>query len=55
MRLSKRTGDGKKKWRERALLVDPHKTRITLEPTVKTKRVPPWIYRKTEDTHKFQD
>lgn len=41
-----RKGKAKERWRVRAMLVDPHKTRITLGLTKKTKRLPPWVYRR---------
>ena len=51
MRLFARK-NGKKRWREKALLVNPHKTRIIL---VTSKRQaspphsPPWIHKKLEE------
>ncbi len=50
MKLFRRTGKAKKKWRGRAWLVDPRKTKLTLmtsDSTVKPKHVPPWIYKLT--------
>jgi hypothetical protein len=47
--------NAKKKWRTKALLVDPHKTRIFFEFTVRQKRSPPWIYRKVKWTPKLDN
>jgi hypothetical protein len=38
------------KWRSRAMLVDPHRTRITLAPSMKARRVPPWVYRNLQNS-----
>ncbi len=44
MELFGRRTRGAKKWRTKAMLVDFHKTKITLSPSRKPKRVPPWMY-----------
>lgn len=49
MKLFRRKGNARKKWRTRALLVDPHRTRIILELSTKPRRVPPWVYVKAEN------
>jgi len=52
MKLFTRSKNGKKRWREKALLINPHKTRLIL---VAGKRQtplphsPPWIYKKLEN------
>ena len=49
MRLFARK-NGRKRWREKALLVNPHKTRImfvTSEP--QAPHSPPWIHKKLEE------
>jgi hypothetical protein len=48
MRLFGRKGEGIKKWELRALLVDPHETKITLSSTSKPKRVSPDRYQNAE-------
>jgi hypothetical protein len=34
-----------KKWRSRARMIDPHKTKLTLETSSKAVHVPPWMTR----------
>jgi hypothetical protein len=45
MKLFGRAGRARMKWRSRAMLVDPHKTKITLAVATKARRLPPWVYR----------
>jgi len=47
-----RKGKAKERWRVRAMLVDPHKTRITLGFTRRTKRLPPWVYKRFAESPK---
>jgi hypothetical protein len=49
MRLFRRKGEGMKRWRLRALLVNPHETKLTLSSTSKPRRVPPWFFREMAD------
>ena len=44
MELFGRRTRGVKKWRTKAMLVDFHKTKISLSHSRKPKRVPPWMY-----------
>jgi len=55
LRLFWRKGNAKKKWRLRARLVDPHKTKIILELTAKPRHVPPWVYGKIEYACKIEN
>jgi len=50
LKLFDKTGKARKKWRTRAMLVDPHKTRIRLAPTVKPRRIPPWVYKSLQSS-----
>lgn len=43
MRLLRRAGKAKKKWRRKAWLVDPSKTKIVFVFTDKSRHVPPWV------------
>jgi len=49
MRLFGRKGEGLKKWRLKALLVNPHETKLILSSTSKPRRVPPWFLREMAD------
>ncbi len=52
MMLFTRRKDGRKRWREKALLINPHKTRIVfVAGGRKTARShpPPWIHKKLEE------
>jgi|APFre7841882590_1041340.scaffolds.fasta_scaffold449947_2 hypothetical protein len=42
----RRKEKAKEKWRARARMIDMRKTKVTLAPGAKQKRVPPWVYRK---------
>jgi len=46
MKLFGRKDEARKKWHSKAMLIDLHKTKITLIQTKKPKHVPPWIYKK---------
>jgi hypothetical protein len=43
--LFHRPSKGIKKWRTKAMLMDPHKTLITIELSDRRKHVPPWVYK----------
>jgi hypothetical protein len=48
MKLFKARNKNKKKWHARALMIDPHKTTITLKTSKDHHsecRLPPWIYK----------
>jgi hypothetical protein len=51
MRLFKNTGKAKKKWRRKAWLINPGKTKITIVDTAsrRVKHMPPWIYNRELD------
>jgi len=34
-----------KKWREKALMIDPHKTRITILSPKRNRHLPIWLYK----------
>jgi len=44
-------GKAQAKWRSRARLVDPHRTKITLVVGTRPKRLPPWVYRGLQTPH----
>ena len=52
MKLFTRSKNGKKRWREKALLINPHKTRLILVAGKRQTTLhhsPPWIYKKLEN------
>ena len=52
MKLFARSKNGKKRWREKALLINPHKTRLILVAGKRQTTLhhsPPWIYKKLEN------
>jgi hypothetical protein len=52
MKLFARSKNGKKRWREKALLINPHKTRLILVAGKRQTTLhhsPPWIYKRLED------
>ncbi len=55
MNLFHRAGRGMAKWRSRAMLVDPHKTKINLAPASKPRRLPPWVYRNLQASGENED
>jgi hypothetical protein len=50
LRPFRRKGNAKKKWRERAMLVDLSKTRIVFERSARPRHNPPWVHQKTEQS-----
>jgi hypothetical protein len=46
MRLFRRKGQAVKKWHERAMMIDPKKTKLTIHRSRKVKSVPAWAYKK---------
>jgi len=52
LKLFKRSGKARKKWRRKAWLVYPNKTRIVLESTGKPKHVPPWFCKELDSSIK---
>jgi hypothetical protein len=46
MKLFRRKQNAVKKWHERALIIDPNKTKITIVKTKKEKHIPIWVYKK---------
>jgi hypothetical protein len=46
MRLFRRKGHAVKKWHERAMMIDPKKTKLTIISTDGAKHIPPWVYKK---------
>jgi hypothetical protein len=46
MRLFRRKGQAVKKWHERAMMIDPKKTKLTIRRSKKVKDVPAWAYKK---------
>jgi hypothetical protein len=50
MKLFRRMGKAKKKWRRKAWLADPNKTRIIFESTTRPKHVPPWIFKEPDQS-----
>jgi hypothetical protein len=51
--LFNRTSKGIKKWKAKAMLSDPHKTKIIIELTEgKQRHVPPWVYKELVEPQK---
>jgi hypothetical protein len=46
MRLFRRKGYAVKKWDERAMMIDPKKTKLTIRRSRKVKNAPAWAYKK---------
>jgi hypothetical protein len=46
MRLFRRKGQAVKKWHERAMMIDPKKTKLTIRRSKKIKNAPAWAYKK---------
>ena len=46
MKLFRRKGRAVKNWHERALTIDPNKTKITIVKTKTEKQIPLWVYKK---------
>jgi len=46
MKLLRRKGKVKEKWRIRARMVNMRRTKVILSPSKKPKEVPLWVYRK---------
>ncbi len=40
-----KSGNAVKKWRAKAMLVDTHKTKLTIVSTSDSRHVPPWVYK----------
>lgn len=55
MNLFHRAERGMVKWRSRAMLVDPHKTKIILAPASKPRRLPSWVYKGLQASSKNED
>ncbi|MCW4047518.1 MAG: hypothetical protein NWE99_08170 [Candidatus Bathyarchaeota archaeon] len=46
MRLFSRKGRAVKNWHERAMMIDPKKTKLTIVQTKGMRNIPPWAYKK---------
>ncbi len=46
MKLFGRKRNAVKKWHERALMIDPRKTKLTFLSGSEAKHIPPWVYKK---------
>jgi len=46
MRLFRRKGHAVKKWHERAMMIDPKRTKLTIRRSRKVKNAPAWAYKK---------
>jgi hypothetical protein len=46
MKLFKRKGRAVKNWHERAMMIDPKKTKLTLGRSKGMKNIPAWAYKK---------
>lgn len=46
-----RAGKPETKWRSRAMLIDLHTTKITLELADKSQRMPPWMFKRVQQSH----
>jgi hypothetical protein len=46
MRLFSRKRNAVKKWHERALMIDPRKTKLTFLSGSEARHIPPWAYKK---------
>ncbi len=46
MRLFRKKGQAVRKWHERAMMIDPKKTKLTIVRSKGVKNVPAWAYKK---------
>jgi hypothetical protein len=46
MKLFRRKGQAVKNWHERAMMIDPKKTKLTIVRSKEVKNIPAWAYKK---------
>jgi hypothetical protein len=51
LKLFNRTSKARNKWRRKAWLVDPNKTRIVFQVMEKREHVPPWLDKKLDQSN----